>query len=608
VSAKSHHGLRLNLEQLEDRTLPSSYTAATVSDLIADINAANNAGGSNTITLAAKTTFDLKAMDNTTDGPTGLPIIAAANSLAVMGNGNTLERSAARSTPAFRLFDVGSGGSLTLENLTLQNGLAFGSGVAAEGGAIYNQGTLALNAVVVHGNIAQGRAGMNGTNTNPNGTSGQNAAGGGIWSNGALTLQNGTLIEDNQAIGGNGGKAYAKAVAANGGSGGGGSGGALFEAAGTINANSSSLSANSTAGGSPGAGAGFGGSGYYGDNFGAGGHLESGTVKLTGVSVDNNTEKNLGEGFGAGLWIGSATVTVSGGTVDNNSYSGYGGGGGLWIGTGGTVTLSGVTVDNNTGNAAGQAGGLWIAGGTITLSNDIVEYNTGAHYGGGLYITGGSTTMAGNTMDYNSANEGGGLFLAGATVNMSNDHVDSNTAVTGGGLFIWNSNLTSSGDTINSNSAQGNYGGGLVVNGDNVSLSNDTVDYNTATDDGGGLSVWGGTLNMSNDLVEYNVVQGASSTSHAGDNGYGGGIAVVAEATVTLCTVTVEFNMAKGGTGTTNGTGYGGGIYISGGFPSSSLVVYLDPFTVNNAINNTDGSGLNGPTANIDGTYILQNC
>src|SRR6516164_7391948 len=51
--AKPHRTLRLNLEQLEDRTLLSSYSAATVSDLIADINAANSAGGSNTITLTA---------------------------------------------------------------------------------------------------------------------------------------------------------------------------------------------------------------------------------------------------------------------------------------------------------------------------------------------------------------------------------------------------------------------------------------------------------------------------------------------------------------------------------------------------------------------------
>src|SRR5437899_7102154 len=116
-------GLRLTLEQLEDGTVPSSFTAASVSDLIADINAANAAGGSNTITLVAGTTFTLTAVDNTTDGATGLPVIAANDNLSIVGNGDTIERKASGSTPAFRLLDVAAGAALTLQNLTLQGGL-----------------------------------------------------------------------------------------------------------------------------------------------------------------------------------------------------------------------------------------------------------------------------------------------------------------------------------------------------------------------------------------------------------------------------------------------------------------------------------------------------
>jgi hypothetical protein len=140
---------------LEDRTLPSSYTAASVSDLIAAINAANQGGGANTITLAAGATFTLKRVDNTTDGATGLPVIKAGDQLTLLGNGDTVQRSSASATPAFRLFDVAAGASLTLENLTLQNGLAFGSWTAARGGALYNQGSLLLSAVTVQDNIAQ---------------------------------------------------------------------------------------------------------------------------------------------------------------------------------------------------------------------------------------------------------------------------------------------------------------------------------------------------------------------------------------------------------------------------------------------------------------------
>src|SRR6516164_1466913 len=81
---------RLTLEQLEDRTLPSSYTAASVSDLVADINDANSHGGANTITLAANTTFVLTTVNNSTDGATGLPVIKSRDTLTIIGNGDTI--------------------------------------------------------------------------------------------------------------------------------------------------------------------------------------------------------------------------------------------------------------------------------------------------------------------------------------------------------------------------------------------------------------------------------------------------------------------------------------------------------------------------------------
>jgi hypothetical protein len=43
--------------------LLASYTAASVKDLINDISAANAAGGPNTITLAANTSFKRQAME-----------------------------------------------------------------------------------------------------------------------------------------------------------------------------------------------------------------------------------------------------------------------------------------------------------------------------------------------------------------------------------------------------------------------------------------------------------------------------------------------------------------------------------------------------------------
>jgi hypothetical protein len=174
---------------LEDRTLMSNYSAATVSDLIADINAANQAGGSNTITLVAPATspYVLTAVNNTTDGATGLPVIAPNDNLTIIGNGDAIQRSTAAGTPAFRLLDVASGASLTLDNLTLEDGLAFGAGAAAEGGAVYSQGSLDLNGVTVQNNTAQGQNGSGWA-------AGASAAGGGIYSGGVLTLDDGTTV------------------------------------------------------------------------------------------------------------------------------------------------------------------------------------------------------------------------------------------------------------------------------------------------------------------------------------------------------------------------------------------------------------------------------
>src|ERR1051326_1314598 len=114
--------IRLTIEALEDRTALTTFTAASVSDLIADINAANLAGGANTIALATGRTFTLTAVNNTTHGSTGLPMNPANPNLTILGNGATIERSTATGTPSFRLFDVAAGASLTLQNLTLQGG------------------------------------------------------------------------------------------------------------------------------------------------------------------------------------------------------------------------------------------------------------------------------------------------------------------------------------------------------------------------------------------------------------------------------------------------------------------------------------------------------
>ena len=79
-----------------------------VAGLIAAINAANANPGADIINLAASGTYTLTAVDNTGYyGPTGLPVIVSP--ITINGNGATILRTSAPSTPDFRIFLVSNG-------------------------------------------------------------------------------------------------------------------------------------------------------------------------------------------------------------------------------------------------------------------------------------------------------------------------------------------------------------------------------------------------------------------------------------------------------------------------------------------------------------------
>jgi hypothetical protein len=330
---------RLVLEHLEDRALPSAYSAASVSALIADISAANTAGGSNTISLTAATTapYVLTIVNNSTNGATGLPVIAANDNLTILGSGDTVERSTATGTPAFRLLEVASGGSLTLENLTLQGGLAdciWGGQTTRRpldgGGAIYNQGTLVLNGVTAQNNSAVG--GMFDV------LDGINAAGGGIYSlGGSVTLEGGTIVQNNRALGGQG---FGQGVGGN------ALGGGLYASGSTVIVTNATLDNNSALAGY-GQGEGFDGlvRGGPGIAYGGGLYASGGTVNMTNATLANNVAENA---------------------VQLPGTRGYGGG--LYLAAGTTATLDAATVAHVTGNTAASGAAYDNIDGTYKLT------------------------------------------------------------------------------------------------------------------------------------------------------------------------------------------------------------------------------------------------
>jgi hypothetical protein len=115
--------------------------AKDVQCLIAAINAANTNGEENWIRLEAGT-YTVMAIDNSTDGPNGLPSITSALRIEGAGADTTsIVRDA--SAPRFRLLHVGTTGNLTVDGTTLAGGF---------GGLFNNGGVVDIIQSTVTGN------------------------------------------------------------------------------------------------------------------------------------------------------------------------------------------------------------------------------------------------------------------------------------------------------------------------------------------------------------------------------------------------------------------------------------------------------------------------
>jgi hypothetical protein len=180
TSPRERAAFRPQLEALEGRTLLAlPYpVASTVSELVADINYANNTGGAFTINLNPSNDFELS---------TYLPVVGGggkAVDLTILGNGGAIERVSLQS---HNLVSVAAGASLTLDDVTLQGGYV-ASGL---GGAIYNGGTLTVRDSTLSGNHVSG-----------------SSAGGAIFNNAGTVTVSGSTFTANYADGGHGGAIY----------------------------------------------------------------------------------------------------------------------------------------------------------------------------------------------------------------------------------------------------------------------------------------------------------------------------------------------------------------------------------------------------------------
>jgi hypothetical protein len=148
-------GVALVLTLQPSAAWAANLTAGTAAELITAITTANGNGEDDIIFLTADIT--LTAANNTTYGPTGLPVISSK--IIILGQHHTLSRDSA--APDFRLLAINGSGHLAILNTTLSGGRMpdAGGGIAHGGGIANYAGQLLLAECTVSGNSASGHGG-----------------------------------------------------------------------------------------------------------------------------------------------------------------------------------------------------------------------------------------------------------------------------------------------------------------------------------------------------------------------------------------------------------------------------------------------------------------
>ncbi|HWF25685.1 MAG TPA: choice-of-anchor Q domain-containing protein [Solirubrobacteraceae bacterium] len=481
-----------------DAPLASSANTACASTdsggtctLRAAVQAADNTGGSNTITLGAgtfKLTIPATSAGGTSD-PTAGDLDVLTGSLTINGAG--AGATTINANHIDRAFAVHSGASLSISGVTLENGAqpdatpSIYSTAQGVGGAVYNDGSLSITGSVLTGNSANIAGGVVYADTTASSTSITNSLVTGnttIGSAAVVGAASGSITFSGDSITHNSAGA---------------SGGVLYDdeignTVGAVAITASTISTN-TADGSGGA--------LYLDQAGA--------LSLSSTTMNGNiTDASPG---GAISDQSSGPLTVSASTLANNS-SGDSPGGAIYA-NGTDLTVSGSTFS---GDEAYEGGALFIQGSSATASQSITTTtfagNAATYQGGAVYDELGSLSVSSSTFSGNgSAQNGGGLYYASAdALALTNDTFDGNQAVEGGGIYFNAPATTGHAVLLNDTIARnGGYRGGGIANpADATSITNTIVADNV----GGTESPGGGDCYQS------------SATDNAGAADAGGNI------------------------------------------------------------------------------------
>jgi hypothetical protein len=449
------------------------------------------------LTSAGPVTLNLGGPGSYSFGPTGLAISGDVTLQGPTGNsGITISQNA-----GMRLFGVFAGASLTVQDLTLSGGKALGGhggesfggggGGAGLGGAIFNNGTVAILNSTLVGNTAQG--GFGGGISGGDGGGGGGSVGGSGGDGAIFGGGGGGVVGDGKSGGdlftpsfGGANESGATAGLGDNGSAGGGGGG---EDSGDSGGSGQALS-------SAGLGGGGGGSGDFGQyTFGGAGGFGGGGGGAGGLGEDLGGAGGFGGGGGGGSGSGGGGAGGFGGGSGGEPANQEGGSGGGGAGLGGAIfnnqgaTLT-ITNSTLTGNYAlgGGAGLFFNPDGTVAAIAEVaLNLGTGGQgLGGAVFNRDGTVVLVNSTIAGNTVS--GGTPQGGAVFNLT-DAAGQNAT-----LFLFNSILA---NTSGGNDVQNEQDAGTAtVNGASTALTTLIGDSGGATSNGTYLQTTPSSLNL----------------------------------------------------------------------------------------------------------------
>ena len=428
---------------------------------------------------------------------------------------------------------------------------SFSGNAAAYGGAVYNAGSATLTKTDFSKNT-----GYPGGGAPISGSYGYGAA---IYSTGTLSVTSCTFTAN--VVGGAEEGSY-------------GYGGAIAHFGGTLTISGSTFTSNRAGGGSEGS-YGYGGA-FYSD--------ASTTPTLDDDAFNNNQAGGDAFGYGGAVFVAGrldgADDTFSNNTSFGSSAAGYAYGGAAYVE--GALSLAGGSFSSNTATGGSSVHtGYAYAGaldceGTCSLSKVAFRANKafggpgGSAEAGAAFVDGGNSAWTGVSFTSNSAvSSGTGSYGAGGAV-----VAFAPLAVSGESTF------TSNFVTLSGSNTDGGVGGALAIEAGPFQMSMATVTKGSAWTQGGGLWL-DDTAAIATSLISSNTV---ASVAEPQDGG--GGIYNSLGGSLTLSQSTVSGNATKG-TITASG---GGGVFNAGEFSATNSTI-----TGNTA--SMDGGGVENDAA-----------